>query len=561
MPKIDLEVAKRLNSLLSKMHERRDPFFRHWQDLADYILPRRYIWLLSSDQDRAVKEPSRNTKILDSTGTNALKVLQSGMMNGITSPTRPWLRLRGEGLDENDKDSREWYDEVARRMHSVFAMSNFYNGIGTVYGDISNFATAAMLIYEDEEKVIHCYNSPLGEFYLGQDAQGRVNQYARWFKYTVQQCVDEFGYENCSENVKQQYARKDGSRLNLVVIGHLIHPNYDGGPVPKSFEYCEYYWEKAEVMKTGMILRARGFHEMPGIFPRWDVTGNEEYGSSCPGMDALPDIIQLQHETLRKAQALDKMVSPPMLADVMLSNRPTSILPNGVTYVPGLNNGGVGMKPAYQVTPPLQELTQDIREIQARIRETFHNDLFRMISELDTVRSASEIDARREEKLILLGPVLDRFGYEALDRAVQRVFNIMLRGGLLPPPPDAVKQSRIEIQYVSILSSAQSAVATAPVERFLALTGNLAAAYPQVLDIPNIDELVTGYARDLGVPAKGINSPDQIAQVRQERNAPAATEQALAAGESLSKSAQLLSQTPVGAGGDTALNTLLGGGA
>ena len=38
----------------------------------------------------------------------------------------------------------------------------------------------------------------------------------------------------------------------------------------------------------------------------------------APGMDALPDVKQLQLETRRKAQAIDKMVNPPMIADPAL---------------------------------------------------------------------------------------------------------------------------------------------------------------------------------------------------------------------------------------------------
>jgi hypothetical protein len=45
--------------------------------------------------------------------------------------------------------------------------------------------------------------------------------------------------------------------------------------------------------------------------PRWDVTGNDPYGTGT-AFDAIGDIKQLQHETRRKAQAIDKMVDPPM---------------------------------------------------------------------------------------------------------------------------------------------------------------------------------------------------------------------------------------------------------
>lgn len=564
MPNVSQEARKRLETTLVGMYNYRSAWYSHWQELANFLLPRRYTWLQSSTAVGAVQSPvtqvSKNGHILDSTGTRALKILQAGMMNGITSPTRPWLRFKGHGVDEDDKDARMWYDDVAKIVLAIMANSNFYTSLGTLYGDLGGFGTAGMLIYEDFEQIINCYNPPMGEYYLGQDNKLRVNRFAREFTWTVDQVVAEFGEENCSDSVKRAY-RTGGARcLEGVILQHLIEPNKGEPSVAKQFAYREVYWEKSRMGAEGRCLKVSGFHEMPGIFPRWETTGNDVYGSNCPGMEALPDIIQLQHETKKKAQSLDKMVSPPVTADVSLSNRPISMLPNGVTFVAGNAQTSNGIKPVYEVRMPIQELTADIREVQSRIHETFHTDLFQMISQLETVRSATEIDARREEKLILLGPVLNRFDNEALDRAVGRIFNIAYRGRLLPPPPDSVKKTGMEIQYIGILAAAQSAVATAPTERFLAFTGNLASVFPEVLDIPNIDELALGYGRDLGVPAKGLNSREEIAAKRQARQAPAEASGAAALVNSAADSAKLLSETPVGAGGDTALSTLIGGG-
>jgi hypothetical protein len=62
--------------------------------------------------------------------------------------------------------------------------------------------------------------------------------------------------------------------------------------------------------------------------PRWDVTGNDPYGTGT-AFDAIGDIKQLQHETRRKAQAIDKMVDPPMIADIQLKNNPAALIPRG----------------------------------------------------------------------------------------------------------------------------------------------------------------------------------------------------------------------------------------
>jgi hypothetical protein len=217
-----------------------------------------------------------------------------------------------------------------------------------------------------------------------------------------------------------------------------------------------------------------------------------------PAMVALGDIKQLQQETKRKAQAIDKMVNPPLMADVQLKNQPASVLPGGVTYINNLANNP-GMKPIYTVMPPVQELMQDIKEIQERIKVIFFNDLFMMFQNLQAEpRSAAAVDARREEKLVMLGPVLERFENEALDPAIERIFGIMLRGGLLPPPPPELHGTFVKVQYVSMLAEAQRATGTAAIERVLATAGNLAGVDPTAMDVVDVRECLQEYGMLLG---------------------------------------------------------------
>lgn len=550
-----MDISEELHSKhvarLTAMRMDRLPWWTGWREIADYYMPKRYLWLLS-EQER-LRYTAKNGNILDPTGTNAGRVLAAGMMNGITSPSSPWFKLRLANYDDSaDENARIWLDEVERRMMLVFAESNFYNALAIMYLDLVFFGTAAVLIYEDFESVIRCYNCALGEYYLGQSDRLQVNTFARDFSYKVHQLKSRWGEKNCSNSVQEKIKKGGAALEETVKICHLILPNDGSYKISKRFKYVECYWEEASQEKT-RYLHCQGFNELPGIFPRWEVTGNDSYGTGV-GLDAIGDVIQLQHETKRKGQSLDFMVRPPMVADIQLQHRPTAILPGGTTFVAGINN--VGMKPAYTVQPPLQELSLDIRDIQGRIRETFFNDLFKMISQLDTVRSATEIDARREEKLVQLGSVLERVHNEALNPAVTRTFGAMQRQGLLPDPPANLSDAQLEIQFVSILSAAQSAVGVAPTERFLQLVGNMSAVFPEALDLPNVEELLREYARAIGVKAKGVNSRETVAQIVAKREQEQAAQKALGAASVAAPAAKLLSETDVG-GGQSALSTML----
>jgi len=546
-----------LESELAGLKTERYSWWVAWSQLATYLLPRRYRWLVTPNQMN--RGSPINGAIMDSTGTIAARVLASGMMSGITSPTRPWFKLRiaGFGTDEISPVNI-WLAECEKRMMHVFQESNFYNAMAVMYLDLAIFGTAPVIIYEDFENVIQCYNPCAGEYYVWNDPKLRAGGLAREMVMTVRQVVKEFGIENCSQSIKNSYTTGGASLSQEIKIIHFIKPNT--GQVNSRFSWYECYLEEGGSGIEPAFLRKKGFFDAPFICPRWETTGNDAYGRSV-GMDALGDVKQLQQETKRKAQAIDKLANPPMVADVELKNQPASTLPGGVTYV--TKKDGVGFVPAYQnFRPPVAEMMQDITMIQQRIKEIFFNDLFLMISNLDTVRTATEIDARREEKLVMLGPVLERLQTEGQDPVIDRVFSIMSRGGLLPDPPPEIAGAPIMVEYVSMLAAAQSAANTTGIERFLAQVGNIAGVHPDVLDIPNWDRMMTRYGLVLGNDPLDINTEDEIGQIRAAKakaQQAAQMNQVSDTSKGFADAAKNLSATDVG-GGTNALQAILGGG-
>jgi hypothetical protein len=546
------------NDRLAGMRTARMSWLVHWRELAEFILPRRYKWLVAANN--MARGSQINHNIIDSTGTLGARTLAGGLMNGITSPMRPWFKLRIEDFEE-DQEVQEWLADCEHRMMMVFQESNFYQSMAIMYFDLVVFGSACIIIYENYDDVIHCFNPCLGEFFFDLDNTLEVSTVAREVAMTFSQMVGEFGEERVSKEVRD--ANKNGTmKSSEKLIGHIIEPNLgEFGLVPKSFKYREVYWEVGSPNDT--LLRAKGFHEWPCMTPRWDVQSNDSYGYSL-GMDALGDIKQLQQENKRKAQAIDKMVNPPLMADVQLKNQPMSLLPGGVTYVSGLGRDREGARPVYTIMPPVAEMMQDIREIQQRIKLTFHNDKFTGITDLQTVRSATEIDARREEKLVLLGPVLERIlsNRGGLGSCIDRVWDIMLRGNLLKPAPAKLRAiaRHVQTDYISMLSMAQRGIATAGIERLWAFAGNIAAVKPAILDKLNPDQTIDEYAAALGVTPKIVYSDDAVTEMRKAQQQQAAAQQAQEVGMAAAQGAKTLSDTDVG-GGANALQLILGGGA
>jgi hypothetical protein len=561
-----MKFRERQQSRLRQMRQVRMSWWMHWGEIAEYILPRRFRWLIQKNAWNLWNRGSQvNQRILNSTATLALRNCGSGLMAGTTSPARPWFRMTVPDADiADDVEVQQWCEEVTKRMMRVMAGSNYYAAKATQYVDLPCFGTAPMIIYEDDYDIIRCFNPCVGEYFCAVNKNNRVDTLGREFSMTVQQLVEEFGIDNVSEPIRTLYNLGGANLDSEREVAHLIEPNpnfstskkgLDDIGLPRHFRYRESYWEMESLGKP--FLRIRGFMELPFSCPRWDIQGNDPYGRS-PGMDALGDVKQLQLEELRKAQAIDKQVNPPMVADVSMKNEPASLLPGAVNYV-SMINSSVGFRPAYQVAPAIGEMKEDIAKVEMRIKDCFFNDLFLMISQLETVRTATEIDARREEKLIMLGPVLERNEHEGLQPDINRIFQIMARRRLFPAPPAIMDGLPVKVEYIGLLADLQRASATTAIERLWQFAGNLGAARPQVLDNLDEDETIRVYAEYLRVPPQVLSSKQRRVSIRAAREKQNEQQQMMQQGTAAVQGAKVLSETDVG-GGQNALSAMLNGG-
>jgi hypothetical protein len=238
-------------------------------------------------------------------------------------------------------------------------------------------------------------------------------------------------------------------------------------------------------------------------------------------MDALGDIKALMLEQKRKAQAIDKWVDPPMTADSLLKTARTSTLPGDITYIDGLaTQAHAGFRPLYEVRPEISPLLEDIQEIHSRIKRCYFEDMMQMITESDNPQmTAREIEERHSEKVLALGPVMERLNDELLDPLIRRVFGICFRRGIIKPPPSALAGQDFpqKIEYTSILAQAAKLIGTANIERVAQFTGSLAQMTPEVLDKFDSDEAVDTYAEMHGINPNIIRTKEQVQPLREAR--------------------------------------------
>ena len=565
----DLAYHTFVTSRLIGMRNNRYSWWTHWRELADYFLPRRYKWIITPNQQ--TRGSPINQHIIDNTGTFCARNCAAGLLSSKTPPTRPWLKLMVNRLDSTGSNPISlWLAECERLMYLVFRESNFYYSIAQFYYDLVIFGTAAMIGYEDFDDVINWYNPCAGEYYVDINGEFKPCILYREFTMTVAQVVDEFGEDNVSAPVKVAYNERGGAaRTREIIVAHAIEPNDDGKDfgIPRSFKYRECYWEwggstspQSGQQMPPVFLRKRGFHEQPAAIGRWDIVSNDPYGRS-PAMDGLGDQKQLQLETRRKAQAIDKMVNPPLVADVQLKNQPASLLPGGVTYVSGFaQTGKAAIASIYDTKFPINEITEDLNEVRDRLKKVFFNDLFQVASQFETRSNvtAFEWDMRKSEAMLMLGPVMERLDHETLKIIVDRQFNIMSRAGIFPPPPAEIQNMEINIEFVSMLGQAQDATAAGAIERVFSFVGTLVGVDPAVMDKVDTDYAIDKYSTLLKNDPKIIRSEDAVKQIRETRMQQQQQAQQAEMAEKLAAGAKTLAETRPGPG--NALGMMMGQG-
>lgn len=490
-----------------------------------------------------------NMNMIDMSPAHALNTLSGGMMSGITNPSVPWIRLQTKDKDLNDSHNvRVWLDDVGQLILGVLGRSNFYNVMPAIYADLGLYSTASLQMDSDPVSIIRFYHTPMGTYRISNGARGTIDTTGRSLKLTALQMVEKFGKDNVSDKVKTAY---DNANYNQVFeVRHLVQPrqHYNSQMSDQiNMPWASTYWEKGN--NSDKPLRVSGYRDNLFATPRWSQVGNDSWGSLGPGMMTLGQARGLQKDQRQRYEAQEKMINPPMVAPSSLRNSRATLVPGGITYVDSAQ-GQQGFTPAYTTQFRVDFALQSIAETQNQINQFMYADLFLLITNIDKSNvTATEIAQRQEEKLLMLGPVLNRLNEEALDPIVERVYGELSRRGMLPPAPEELDNQEIRIEYVSLMAQAQKLVGLTSLERTTSYIGNLSGLYPEAADKLNVDKAIDEYVDTVGGSPSIIRSEEEVAQLRQQRQAQTQAQQMGAMAAPMkdgAAAAKLLSETDMG---------------
>lgn len=522
------ELARSLLTRFEGLEAFRQPWVGTWQELTEYMLPRKDSFNGIAGLTRG---KTGDERIFDSTPMHSLELLASSLGGLLTNPAMQWFDIRTRNrATGDDKDVREFLQLARERIAALFNSEDcgFQTNVHELYLDICLLGTAVMFVEADPQTVVRFSTRPLGEVYVSESARGVVDTVYRKYEVSARQAFQEWGAA-LSDEVRRMAEDKPDEKVEIL---HAVFPRTDRDPFAigaVNFPFGSVYVEVA----TQNVLEDSGFLEMPYLVPRWAKAAGETYGRG-PGQTALSDTRVLNAMARTALMAAEKMSDPPLMVPDDGFLGPVRSGPGGLSYYRAGSSDRIEPLPVRVDLVATEKMMEQRRE---SIRRIFLGD---QLAPEGPAVTATEAVIRQSEKMRTLGPVLGRLQTEFLSPLIHRVFKVMLRAGALPPFPKGLTPSDIEIRYTSPMAHAQRQYEAQGLSQTMQYLGPIVGTGDPFGVMDNFDmDQVTRHVADLfGTPSTYLKPEDEVAQARQQKSqsgSTAQTAQLVAQGASIAK--------------------------
>lgn len=486
------------------MQEIRTNWERNWEDVAEYILPRKddvYGFRMKGEQ--------KFQRLYDSTSIHSNELLASALSGMLISQTSKWMQLSlGDPELDKDPETRYWLEDASDKMLAVYDGSNFYTEMHETFLDLGSLGTSTVFQEEHPDTVVSFCSRPIYGFYIDVDQFKKVVTVAYEYKMTYKQLFMEFGEKVLPADVVR---RGKADELAEFTVIHFVEPNIDFDTKSPRIETNRPIRSIHILKDTKTTLKKSGYHEMPFAIPRWTVTNNEMFGRS-PGMKAMPDIRMVNAMMKVVIRGAQKVVDPVLMVPDQGFLLPIDTTPGGVNFYRG------GQKDRIEplVTGSRPDIGLDIVDAyRQQIRQAFFIDQLQLRE--GPQMTATEVMQRTEEQLRLLGPIVSRLNSELLRPIVDRTFGIMMRKKMFLPPPATLKGRTIKIKFISQIAKAQKASQADTLLRVIQSVAPIIQAQPDIMDNFDGDSTLREHADIFGLSERMFKKPSEVMKLRNQR--------------------------------------------
>jgi hypothetical protein len=477
-----------------------------WQECSDYCLPQRAIITKTRTPGTKLK-----TDIYDSTAIQGAQIFAAGLNSYLTNPASRWfaLGMKNRQLADNF-EVKNWLKECEEGIFDYLNSSNFNQIIHEDYIDFAVFGNSILYEEESPKDIITFAVRPISEIYFLTNAQGKVDTIYRSFTFTARQAYQKWGKNSGQKVLELMASAKVEEPVNFL---HIVLPREERDVKKRdarNMPFASLYIEPT----TKKILSEGGYEEFPFFIGRAYKVSDSEYAYS-PASLALADVKMLNTMSRDILEAAQKTLHPPVILPHDGYLLPFKTSPKAINYK--LSSSPDDKVESLQLNREIGLSLEMENQRRTIIQRAFFVDLFLMLANLpDKDRTATEVMERVNERMLILGPILGRLMYEKLDPLINRTFNILLRNGKLPAPPDILSGQEYKIDYISPLAKAQKSSETKSLSDLLLATKTMVELDPSVADNVNIDKMLRKFT-EINYLSDVLRSDEEIQQIRQMR--------------------------------------------
>ena len=176
-------IRKHSAKLAEKMYEHLDRNRSLYADIAREFYPLGIAGWTKEVDDIADNEMyDEDHRLLTDMPVICHKKGSSGFNANLTSPARPWFRLKNPAFKANATNAEKTaLDTVAETAAEVLSRSNAYKALAKLYDHVLCFGFGCMLVTHDDRSVVNVRTLRSGTYALGVGNDGLVNRCVRKF--------------------------------------------------------------------------------------------------------------------------------------------------------------------------------------------------------------------------------------------------------------------------------------------------------------------------------------------------------------------------------------------
>lgn len=482
-----------------------------WKDICTHFLPT----CGSFNQKPSDKITLDYMKLLDADPNTYIVWLAAGMMSGMTNPSREWFSLgTDKGVWGETPEEAEYLKKRRSRIENTLHRSGVYLTLFKMYMELPTVGTYVFLVEKDPVNVMRTIAFTIGETYLGVGETGKIDTFGCTHWLTPREMVSAFG-PRVPQHIRDR-AEKDGASNERIAVYQLIEPNRNrklDALDDKNKAFRSVYWTSG----VNEYLRESGYDRFPVICPRWDLKHHNAVWGMGPGWVALGAVKSLQRVTADEYLAVEMGIKPPLLATAGAFKSEINLRPGAVLWQS--QSVTDGLKPLFQAQMDLGKAELLVSKVKQTLKSQFFVDVMAtMLSDPKTNQTATEVAEKVQERLAIMGPVLERLVEECHKPLIELADAYNAEQGLYDDliPPESLQGEELKITFNSIFHEAQKASGTRSMDMLVGSFGQYAQIKPEILDLLDTDKLGRLVAEKLSLTEMMLDE-DKVSAVRQER--------------------------------------------